>query len=114
MPHQPANLFADARPPATGERFDTLLDHHDLRIERIVSSAAPEPTAYCQAQDEWVVLLRGSARLEVNAAPVELAAGDHLFLPAGTPHRVLQTSAGALWLAVHRWPPGARAVGGPG
>ena len=100
------DLFADAAPPATGERFETLLRHGALHVERIVSSAEPDPGLYEQAQDEWVVLLRGEATVEVAGARRSLRAGEHVFLPAGTPHRVLQTSAGALWLAVHLHPPG--------
>ena len=95
------NLLADALPPATGERFDTLLSHHNLVIERIVSSSAIDPAPCVQTQDEWVTLLHGTATLEVDGESVSLQAGDHLFLPAGTPHMVTQVSEGALWLAVH-------------
>jgi cupin 2 domain-containing protein len=97
----PANLFADSAAPAAGERFDVLLKHRNLRVERIVSSADITPTPYVQSQDEWVVLLRGDAELEVSGASVTLKAGDHLFLPAGTEHSVKRASEGALWLAVH-------------
>ncbi len=98
------NLFADIVPPATGERFDTLLTHGQLVVERIVSSAEFTPHTYVQPQDEWVVLLQGEATLQVDGEAITLAAGDHLFLPAGTPHSVEQASAGALWLAVHLHP----------
>lgn len=98
------NLFADAAPPDEGERFETLLTHRNLVIERIVSSAALTPQEYVQPQDEWVLLVRGDAALEVAGEPVLMLAGDHLFLPAGTPHKVLRASDGALWLAVHLYP----------
>jgi len=100
------NLFSDAAPPDEGERFETLLAHRNLVVERIVSSAAPAPQDYVQPQDEWVVLVSGEAALEVAGEPVALKAGDYLFLPAGTPHKVLRTSEGALWLAVHLHPEG--------
>lgn len=95
------NLFADADAPAQGERFETLLAHRNLVVERIVSSAATIPTEYVQAQDEWVVLLQGDATLEVAGEAIELHAGDHVFLPAGTPHTVRRVSQGAVWLAIH-------------
>jgi len=98
---QHGNLFADAVPPAAGERFDTLLAHRNLVVERIVSSADLAPQDYVQLQDEWVLLVRGEAELEVAGKPVSLKAGDYLFLPAGTAHRVQCASDGALWLAVH-------------
>jgi cupin 2 domain-containing protein len=97
---QTGNLFADATPPATGERFDTLLAHGNLVVERIVSAEA-SATVYVQAQDEWVVLLRGEATLDVAGERVALGTGDYVFLPAGVPHSVQQVSSGALWLALH-------------
>ncbi|MGO1070416.1 cupin domain-containing protein [Lysobacter sp. CA199] len=95
------NLFTDADAPAEGERFEALLTHRNLVVERIVSSSAITPKEYVQDQDEWVVLLQGEAELEVAGERIALGTGDHLFLPARTPHTVLRVSAGALWLAVH-------------
>jgi cupin 2 domain-containing protein len=98
------NLFTDIEPPHNGERFNTLLSHKNLVIERIVSSAAVTPQEYVQAQDEWVLLLQGEAVLQVAGESVSLKAGDHLFLPAGAAHKVTHTSEGAIWLAVHLHP----------
>ena len=95
------NLYADSAPPLAGERFDVLLERRNLVVERIVSAADLTATRYVQTQDEWVVLLRGAATLDVAGAPVELESGDYVFLPAGTPHTVTAASEGALWLAVH-------------
>src|SRR5688572_16803061 len=95
------NLFEDASPPPGGERVDTLLDHRNLVIERITSSAGAPPSSYVQPQDEWVVLLRGEATLSVGDEELQLRSGDYVFLPSGTPHTVLCTSEGALWLAAH-------------
>ena len=97
------NLYSDAAPPAAGERFDTLLPHRGLTIERIVSTSKIESQLYVQEQDEWVVLLRGEALLDVGGVAMPLAAGDYVFLPARTPHRVVSVSDGAMWLAVHLW-----------
>ena len=60
-----------------------------------------------QAQDEWVVLLRGEATLEVAGEAVELSTGDYIFLPSGTAHTVKSASESALWLAVHLHGPAA-------
>ncbi|MBI2732547.1 MAG: cupin domain-containing protein [Aquabacterium sp.] len=106
------NLFSDAQMPDSGERFDTLLEHNKVMIERIVSGKEVTPTEYIQPQDEWVVLLTGQALLEVAGEPVSLVAGDHLFLPAHTPHTVVQVSPGATWLAVHLFPRSASDHGG--
>lgn len=106
------NLFSDSQMPSSGERFDKLLEQDGVVIERIVSGADVTPTEYIQPQDEWVVLLTGQARLEVAGEQVSLEAGDHLFLPAHTPHTVRQVSPGATWLAVHLFPRGASDHGG--
>ena len=101
------NLFSDASAPLAGERFDTLLSHKNLVVERIVSSADAVPQEYVQTQDEWVLLVAGDAQLRVAGEPVSLKSGDYLFLPNGVPHTVLRASPGALWLAVHLHPEAA-------
>ena len=98
------NLFADAEAPLTGERLETILTHQNLVVERIVSSAATAPMEYMQHHDEWVALLQGEATLEVAGQPIELHAGDYLFLPADTRHVVRRVTDGAIWLAVHLYP----------
>jgi cupin 2 domain-containing protein len=95
------NIFATAAAPAAGERFETLLEHKNLIIERIVSSSSIPPNHYCQPQDEWVLLVQGTADIEIDGKTEALKAGDYVFLPANTPHCVKSVSDGALWLAVH-------------
>lgn len=95
------NLFSLAETPVAGERFDELLRHRNLVIERIVSSSAIKPTEYVQSHDEWVALIQGEACMTLAGEPVSLKAGDYLFLPAGVSHTVESASQGAVWLAVH-------------
>ena len=102
----PANLFAQIPHVLTDELVSTLLDAQDVRIERIVSQghASPEGFWYDQAQHEWVVVLRGAARLRVeNQPPVEMGPGDFINIPAHTRHRVEWTTPDEpmLWLAVY-------------
>ncbi|MEZ4329682.1 MAG: cupin domain-containing protein [Polyangiales bacterium] len=99
------NLFEGVEPPAVGETFTALLTTPSVTIERIVSSLRPDGGEYDQPHDEWVVLLRGDAELEVAGQTRTLRAGDYVLLPAHTKHRVLRTSHGALWLAVHMTSP---------
>ena len=105
---QSGNLYTDAQAPREGERFDELLKHRNLVVERIVSSAAIESREYVQEQDEWVLLVHGEAVLRVAGELRTLKAGDYVFLPAGVPHRVERTAAGTIWLAVHLHPDEAR------
>ena len=98
--YTPPNLF-DYTIPKAGESFTPLLENEKVKILRIVSSDTPDETLYDQEKDEWVVLLEGSATLEMEDRQIELKRGDTLFIPARTPHRVLRTEAGSLWIAVH-------------
>jgi cupin 2 domain-containing protein len=93
--------------PATGEETERLLELGDVLIEQILSGTLEAPADYRQPQDEWVLVLSGRARLELDGELVELEGREWLFLPAGLPHRLLETEPGTDWLAVHVHP-GAR------
>jgi len=87
--------------PKDGEDFTTLLEHKNIKITRIVSSANVEPIEYVQDEDEWVLLIEGEATLLLENKKKVLKKGDILFIPAKIPHKVLKTSHGTVWLAVH-------------
>ena len=97
-------------PPAAEEAFAELMRHPGVRIERIVSTGqcSPPDFWYDQPEGEWVVVLRGAARLwlEGRDAEVVLNPGDHCLIPAGTAHRVTFTSPDepTVWLAIHSDP----------
>ena len=96
--------------PAAGEEVTTvLLQTPQLRLERIHSCSAKSPEGfwYDQTEQEWVLLLQGSARLQFadEAEPRSLACGDALLISAGRRHRLLATDPppGTIWLALF-WP----------
>ena len=101
------NLLADIPSRLDDERVTDLLSRPGVRIERIVSTghASPPGFWYDQPQDEWVLLIAGSAGvlIEGEAATRILRAGDWLELPAHVRHRVEWTEADkpTVWLAVH-------------
>ncbi len=102
----PDNLFNPVSDNLPEELFETLLQHNNVRIERIVSKGhtTPEGEWYDQSTDEWVILLQGSATLLYrNGQSVDLCSGDYLWLPAHLQHRVEHTSENppTLWLAIH-------------
>ena len=76
-----SNLFEDTAPPSCGERFETLPKHRNLVVERIISSAATTPSEFVQYQDEWVLLVRGTATLEINGKTNSLKPGTTSFFP---------------------------------
>ncbi len=97
------NIFRDIQAPAGGEQFVTLWQNASVKIERIVSHShrSPENFWYDQGEDEWVIVLRGTATLEFASGElVELRDGDHLMIPRHLRHRVARTGAETIWLAV--------------
>lgn len=98
------NLLANLPAPSAEEEFLTLVQTDSVRVERIVSNGHPSPEGfwYDQTEDEWVLLLTGTAGLEfADGGAVSLKAGDYLLISSHTKHRVQQMSADAIWLAIH-------------
>lgn len=102
-----SNLFANLPKDLPEEIFETILESDQLRIERIVSlgQSSPEGLWYDQDQNEWVILLKGAAKLTVGDKTIDLAPGDFINLPAHTKHRVEWTNPDeqTVWLAVSYW-----------
>jgi cupin 2 domain-containing protein len=101
-----SNLFADIPADLPQELVQTLLDAGNIRIERIVSQGQASPPGfwYDQEENEWVLLLKGAARLRFDdrPEPLQLRPGDHVNIPAHRKHRVEWTTPDepTVWLAV--------------
>ena len=98
------NLFASLPAGVSGESFLTLFESSGATIEGIVSHSHSSPAGfwYDQPEDEWLVVLRGSAAVEfADGAIAELRPGDYLTIPRHKKHRVARTSEATVWLAVH-------------
>lgn len=99
------NLFADIPQEISSELIQTLATSDRVRIERIVSygHASPDGFWFNQDQHEWVVVLKGAARLRFADETVEMKPGDFVNIPAHRKHRVEWTSPDepTIWLAVH-------------
>ena len=102
------NLFEDLPEDTSIEQFAEVcqLGRGAVRIERIVShgQASPEGFWYDQDEDEWILILKGEARLQVESheAPIHLTPGDSLLLPSHCRHRIHWTTPDGptIWLAV--------------
>ncbi len=102
----PTNLFSPiSRAICPTNCSRPCSDAAEVRIERIVSHghASPEGFWYDQDQDEWVVVLKGQARLRFQDGQIELKPGDFVNIPARKKHRVEWTTPHepTIWLAVH-------------
>ena len=104
--HHTSNLLNTAIPAAGEEVEHTLHQGSNWRLVLIASnqSRCPDGVWMNQSEQEWVMVLRGSARLQLTNPErvVDLSAGDHLFLPAHCRHRVERTDPdpGTLWVAL--------------
>ena len=102
-----ANILAELAPRDDTEQSDDLVRTESLCIERIVSHGHASPPGFWYDQDaaEWVVVIEGSARLQIEGEPAPrlLERGDWIDLPAHCRHRLEWTdpSRPTIWLAVH-------------
>ncbi len=85
------------------EIFNNLLSHKNVKINKIISPPNFVSEQFIQDEDEWVILLQGSAILEINQKITELVKDSYIFIPAKTPHKILSTEPNikTIWLAVH-------------
>lgn len=99
------NIFDFSNTGLPSEICDTICTGENIRIERIVSNGqASKPDFwYDQDEDEWVVLLQGTAELKFfDGECVSLKSGDYILIPANIKHRVEKTSIdpACIWLCI--------------
>jgi cupin 2 domain-containing protein len=100
------NLLKNIPEHLPKELFETLARSGDVHIERIISSGHTSPTNewYDQTKHEFVLVLKGAAKLEFEGGRIEkMGRGDWLEIPAHLKHRVAWTDGTqeTVWLAVH-------------
>jgi len=100
------NFFKQIPADLPEELFDTILSSDSFRLERIISKghATPKGQWYNQQDNEWVMLLKGSAGLRIEGQDIiTMQQGDFILLPAGLKHRVEWTAPDTetIWLALH-------------
>jgi cupin 2 domain-containing protein len=99
------NLRDDIPQALPEELVTTLVQAQNVRIERIVSrgQASAPGFWYDQAEDEFVLLVDGEARLLLEGQrEIGLRRGDWLVIPAHVRHRVTWTAPerDTVWLCV--------------
>jgi len=98
------NLFDSLPTSIPNELIQVIAGNQHVRIERIVSHghSSPDGFWYDQDENEWVIVLKGAARLRFDDRSVELKAGDFVNIPAHKKHRVEWTTSDepTIWLAV--------------
>jgi len=103
---QPGYLFDELPASLPQELVEVLAHNAHVRIERIISTGhcSPKGFWYDQAEAEWVIVLKGQAKLllEGDDKPLTMGPGAHLLIPAHRRHRVEWTSPDepTVWLAV--------------
>ncbi len=104
---QAMNLFAPLPAQLPREVCETLAESSHVRIERILSQgqASPAEFWYDQDQAEFVIVLQGAARLQIEGHDqlVTLCAGDYIDIRPHQRHRVDWTAPDktTVWLAVY-------------
>lgn len=98
------NIFNELPDKLPKELVQILIQSSGVRIERIISHghASPPDYWYDQHQHEWVIVLKGAARLQFEDHMIEMKPGDFINIPAFQKHRVDWTTPDepTLWLGV--------------
>lgn len=97
------NIFENLPANKGNEVFQDILKNNTVRIERIVSFG-PESNDgkwYNQNEDEWVILLKGAAKIIFENNELNLNAGDYLFIEKNKKHKVeiTEENSETIWLA---------------
>ncbi len=99
------NIFHNIPSNIPEEIIDTLIDSDQIKVKRIISkgNVSPKDFWYDQDKNEFVILLKGSAKLLFeNDVQIILSAGDYLIIPAHKKHRVEWTvpEIETIWFAI--------------
>lgn len=100
------NIFSDIPDQIPEEIFEEVLSTGNFKIEKIVSKghASPKNFWYDQDENEWIILLKGSAGLIFKGDDriVVLKKGDYVNIPAHRKHQVAWTASNqeTVWLAI--------------
>ena len=100
------NLFSDLPTDLSEELVDVLTENKHVHIERIVSTghASPDGFWYDEEEHEWIVVLKGAAKLlfEGDDEPIYMKPGDFVNITAHRKHRIEWTTPDepTVWLAV--------------
>ncbi len=89
------NIFSVLQVNSKKEYFEDIISEDNFRIERIISEGHTTPNDfwYDQDEDEFVLLLKGFAKLMFeDGSIVELNEGDYLIIEKHVKHKVIFTS----------------------
>lgn len=98
------NLLTNIPTSIPDEIFETIISKQNIKIERIISKGhKSEPDFwYDQDQSEWILILKGEARLQFEDKFLHLIPGDYLNIAPHQKHRIDWTTPEeeTIWLAV--------------
>ena len=101
------NIYKDL-PESKKEIFEDIIDNKSFKLERIISRGQSSPDGddwFNQDNDEWVILLKGSAGLKFEGEDeiTVMQSGDYIHIPAHKRHKVEWTDKNqeTIWLALH-------------
>ncbi|AIT10025.1 cupin [Candidatus Francisella endociliophora] len=97
------NVFDIVPKSSDEEIFTDLLKKDNLQIEKIISygQVTPIDQPYIQDHNEWVLILKGRAKVKLEDNGYTLEEGEYLYIPKNMKHWVTYTSNPTIWLAIH-------------
>lgn len=73
--------------------FENLLDEDYCKVKRLIVNPGHRPSyQYHHKRSEHWTIVYGTAKVTLNDIESVHSPGDHIFVPAGTSHRIQNTS----------------------
>ncbi len=99
------NIFSNIPDSISQEMVEVLQQSENIKIEKIISKGQCSPATgwYDQVQNEWVIVLKGEAKLVFEKGKeVSLVAGSYINIQAHKKHKVSWTHPDieTVWLAI--------------
>ena len=95
------NIYDYEIPKVDSENFYTQFSSKNVEIKTIVSNTLSTPQTFVQECSEWVVVLQGCAKIQMDEIVYKLKKGDSLYIPANKKHILLKTKKVVVWLAIY-------------
>ncbi len=100
------NIFGNIPGKLSKELSNKILSKKDIKIVRIISKKhiTPKGKWYNQSKNEFVLLLKGSAKLtfikDNKTKTLKMKKGDYINIPSHLKHRVDKTDKETVWLTI--------------
>ncbi|AJI57224.1 cupin domain protein [Francisella philomiragia] len=97
------NIYSTNSNEEIFKKLGDFSNYKHIEIEEIISTGqtTPKDKPYNQNHDEWVYIVSGKAKMQIENKSITLNKGDYLLIKSGETHWVTYTENKTEWIAIH-------------